>query len=57
MSGSIPANGAAFRRRLIETGLSERELTRRTGLGQGAVRGILFKDALSTAMTIADVSR
>ena len=57
MTRAIPANGRALRQRLTDTGMSERELTRRTGLGSIAIRGILFSDSLSTSMTIADVQR
>ena len=43
MTTTVRVNGAAFRQRLTDAGLSERKLVRRTGLGPASVRTILFR--------------
>lgn len=57
MTTTVRANGSAFRQRLTDAGLSERELVRRTGLGPASVRSILFRGSVSGAVTMADIKK
>lgn len=50
MTTTVTANGPAFRRRLTEGEISERELTRRTGLGPASPRSILLRNSVSGAL-------
>lgn len=53
----VPANGHALRQRQLELGISDRDLSRRTGLGQTTVRSILLKSQLSTSTNVAELNR
>lgn len=57
MTTSVYANGDRVRGRLLDQGLSDREFSRQTGLGQSVVRGILYRNEINGSTPIADIAR
>lgn len=57
MTTTVPVKGSVFRQRLTQAGLSERQLTRRTGLGPTSLRRILFRNEVSGAVALIDMQR
>lgn len=57
MTTTMPVNRERLRQRLFEQGLSEREFSRRTGLGQAVIRGMLHRAELNGSTAIADINR
>ncbi|WP_323793481.1 hypothetical protein [Nocardioides sp.] len=53
----VYANGEKVRERVLEMRISERELARRTGLGDATVRAILHRNELSRSTQVADIYR
>ena len=53
----VPVNGLVLRNRLNELGMSDRDLSRLTGLGQTMVRSILLQNRLSTSTNVAELNR
>lgn len=53
----VYANGDKVRERMLDMRISERELARRTGLGDTTVRAILRRNELSTSTQVADIQR
>jgi transcriptional regulator with XRE-family HTH domain len=53
----VYANGNKVRERILDMRISERELARRTGLGDATVRAILHRNELSRSTQIADIYR
>lgn len=53
----VYANGDTVRERILEMRISERELARRTGLGDATVRALLRRNELNTSAQIADIYR
>lgn len=53
----VYANGDAVRDRLLDMRISERELARRTGLGDTTVRALLRRNELHTSTQVADIYR
>lgn len=53
----VYANGSKVRDRILEAGISERELARRTSIGDATVRAILHRNELNTSAQVADIYR
>lgn len=53
----VYANGGTVRDRILDMRISERELARRTGLGDSTVRALLRRNELNTSAQIADIYR
>lgn len=53
----VYANGDKVRERILDMRISERELARRTGLGDATVRAILHRNELSRSAQLADIYR
>ena len=56
-SRAVYANGHKVRDRILDLGISERELARRTGLGDATVRALLRRHQLNTSIQVADIYR
>lgn len=57
MTTSVPVNGDRLHRRLLELGLSDRDFCRRTGLGQGVLRGMMQQNWINGSTPVADLAR
>lgn len=53
----VYANGDKVRDRILDMRISERELARRTGLGEATVRALLRRSELNTSAQVADIYR
>lgn len=56
-SRTVYANGDKVRDRILDMGISERELARRTGLGATTVRALLRRHELNNSIQVADIYR
>lgn len=57
MTTTIRVNRERLRQRLFEQGLSEREFSRRTGLGHAVIRGMIHRGELNGSTAVADINR
>ncbi len=54
-TNSVYVNGDRIRSRLLELEMSERDLSRQTGIGQSAIRGLLRTSQTHTSLTVAQL--
>jgi transcriptional regulator with XRE-family HTH domain len=54
-SNAVFVNGDRIRSRLLSLGMTERDLSRQTGIGQSAIRGLLRENQTHTSLTIAQL--
>lgn len=54
-SNAVFVNGDRIRSRLLALGMTERDLSRQTGIGQSAIRGLLRECQTHTSLTIAQL--
>lgn len=53
----VYGNGGKVRERLLELGMSDRELTRRTRVGVTTTRALLLRSEINTSLQLADLYR
>lgn len=51
----IPVNGTLFRQRMLERGISNRDLAMRTRLGVSPIRSITTRNCIGTIASLADI--
>lgn len=57
MSGTVRANGAALRQRLLDLGITDRRLVSTTGLGPATLRTLKSRGEMAASVTVGTLRR